>query len=101
MSSIWVVLGLATTSNLKIEQLDVKTNFLHGKLIEEIYMEQPKGFEEKGKKHMVCKLKKSHYAWNMRQDNGTKSLIHSWWVKTTSRLMKIILYMSNISLEVI
>ena len=53
MSSIWVVLGLATTSNLKIEQLDVKTNFLHGKLIEEIYMEQPKGFEEKGKEHMV------------------------------------------------
>ena len=38
-SSIWVVLGLATTSNLKIEQLDVKTTFLHGDLIWKIYMD--------------------------------------------------------------
>ena len=38
MSSIWVVLGLAASMNLKIERLDVKTVFLHGYLEEEIYM---------------------------------------------------------------
>eukprot|EP00253_Pinus_taeda_P033330 PITA_33330 len=35
--------------------------FLHGDLEEEIYMKQPKGFAVKGKKELVCKLKKSSY----------------------------------------
>ncbi|GKV34500.1 hypothetical protein SLEP1_g42871 [Rubroshorea leprosula] len=61
MSSIRVVLGLAASMNLELEQLDVKTAFFHGDLHEEIYMDQPEGFEEKGKEHMVCKLKKSLY----------------------------------------
>ena len=38
MSSIRVVLGLATSMNLEIEQLDVKTAFIHGDLEEEIYI---------------------------------------------------------------
>ena len=41
ISSIWVVLGLIASMNLEIEQLDVKTVFLHGDLEKEIYMEQP------------------------------------------------------------
>ena len=61
MSSIRVVLGLVASLDLELEQLDVKTAFLHGDLEEEIYMVQPKGFEVKGKEHMVCKLKKSLY----------------------------------------
>eukprot|EP00253_Pinus_taeda_P022579 PITA_22579 len=41
--------------------MDVKTTFLHGDLEEEIYMKQPEGFAVKGKKELVCKLKKSMY----------------------------------------
>ena len=41
--------------------MDVKTSFLHGDMDEEIYMKQPKGFSVKGKKELVCKLKKSFY----------------------------------------
>jgi len=41
--------------------MDVKTTFLHRNLEEEIYMKQPKGFVVKGKKELVCKLKKSMY----------------------------------------
>eukprot|EP00253_Pinus_taeda_P025266 PITA_25266 len=41
--------------------MDVKTTFLHGDLGEEIYMKQPEGFAVKGKKELVCKLKKSLY----------------------------------------
>ena len=40
MSSIKIALGLATSLNLEIEHLDVKIDFLHWDLIEEIYMEQ-------------------------------------------------------------
>ncbi|KAA0043186.1 pentatricopeptide repeat-containing protein [Cucumis melo var. makuwa] len=50
-----------TCENLELEQLDVTTAFLHGSLEEEIFMEQPKGFEVKGKKELVCKLKRSLY----------------------------------------
>eukprot|EP00253_Pinus_taeda_P024085 PITA_24085 len=41
--------------------MDVKTSFLHGDLEEEIYMKQLEGFVVKGKKELVCKLKKSLY----------------------------------------
>ena len=61
MCSIRVILGLTASMNLELEQLDVKTTFLHGDLDEEIFMEQQEGFKVKGKKNMVCKLKKSLY----------------------------------------
>ena len=35
------MLGLAAIMNLELEQLNVKTAFLHGDLDEEIFMEQP------------------------------------------------------------
>lgn len=54
-----VVLVLHASMNLKVEQFDMKITFLHGDLDETIYMEQPKGFEVKGNKHIVCQLKKN------------------------------------------
>uniref|UniRef100_A0A2N9J8U9 Integrase catalytic domain-containing protein n=1 Tax=Fagus sylvatica TaxID=28930 RepID=A0A2N9J8U9_FAGSY len=59
MSSIRVILGLTASLDLELEQMDVKTAFLHGDLEEEIYMVQPEGFEAKGKEHKVCRLKKN------------------------------------------
>jgi len=35
------IFGLAARQNLEVEQLDVKTTFLHGYLEAEIYMEEP------------------------------------------------------------
>jgi ATP-binding cassette subfamily B (MDR/TAP) protein 1 len=76
MSSIRVVLGLAASLNLEVEQLDVKTAFLHGDLEEEIYMEQPEGFKVKGKENLVCQLKKSLY--------GLKQALRQWYKKFDS-----------------
>ena len=61
LTSIRFFLSIATTFDHEVEQLDVKTTFLHGDLEEEIYMKQPEGFVVKGKKELVCKLKKSLY----------------------------------------
>jgi len=76
MTSIQTVLGMAASFNLEIEQMDVKTAFLHGDLEEEIYMEQPEGFIEKGKENYVCKLKKSLY--------GLKQASRQWYKKFES-----------------
>ena len=51
------LLSIATAFDFEIEQMDVKTTFLHGDLEEEIYMKQPGGYVVKGKKEMVCKMK--------------------------------------------
>ena len=45
MSSIRVALGLAARLNLEVEQLDVKTAFLHGNLEEESTCSNLKGLK--------------------------------------------------------
>jgi Reverse transcriptase (RNA-dependent DNA polymerase) len=59
--------------DLHLEQFDVKTAFLHGDLKEDIYMEQPQGYVEAGKKNFVCKLQKSFY--------GLKQAPRQWYMK--------------------
>ena len=61
MTSIKTILSLVAAEDLHLEQLDVKTTFLHGYLEEDIYMQQPEGYKLKGKEKLVCKLKKSLY----------------------------------------
>ncbi|WOH01606.1 hypothetical protein DCAR_0520990 [Daucus carota subsp. sativus] len=78
--SIRVVLGLVASLNLELEQMDVKTAFLHGDLEEEIYMEQPEGFKVPKKEHLVCKLKKSLY--------GLKQAPRQWYKKFDSFMEK-------------
>ncbi|KAG8481596.1 hypothetical protein CXB51_026522 [Gossypium anomalum] len=60
-SSIRALLGIVTMHDLELEQLDVKTAFLHGELEEDIYMQQPEGFTVSKKEDYVCLLKKSLY----------------------------------------
>ena len=59
MASMQTVLSITASMNLEVEQVDVKTTFLHGDLEDEIYMQQPEGFVKKGKENLMCRLKKS------------------------------------------
>jgi hypothetical protein len=77
LSSIRFILSIAVAFDLEVEQMDVKTTFLHGDLEEEIYMKQPYRFVVKGKKELVCKLKKSLYGLNQSPRIGTKILTHT------------------------
>ncbi|KAG8474857.1 hypothetical protein CXB51_031589 [Gossypium anomalum] len=60
-SLIRALLGIVAMHDLELEQLDVKTAFLHGKLEEDIYMQQPEGFIVSKKENYVCLLRKSLY----------------------------------------
>ena len=53
--------------------MDIKTAFLNGDLFENVHMKQSYGFQEKGKEHLVCKLKKSIY--------GLKQASRQWYFK--------------------
>ena len=66
-------MALVAHYDLKLHQMDVKTTFLNGNLSEDIYMRQVKEFEEKGKKNLVFKLRKSIY--------GLKQAFPQWYIK--------------------
>ncbi|KAG7598335.1 Reverse transcriptase RNA-dependent DNA polymerase [Arabidopsis suecica] len=74
--SIRILLAIVAQEDLELEQLDVKTAFLHGELKEKIYMAPPEGYESMFKPNEVCLLNKSLYGlkqaprqWNEKFDN--------------------------------
>ena len=59
-STIRIILALAALEDLELCSVDISHAYLNGELEEEIYMQQPEGFEVGGPDH-VCKLHKSLY----------------------------------------
>ena len=55
------LLTLAVTNSWPIRQLDVNNAFLQGSLTDEVFMEQPPGFEDFLTPDYVCKLHKPIY----------------------------------------
>ena len=89
MTSIRTILSLVVVEDLHLEQLDVKMAFLHGDLEEEIYMQQPQGYEVEGKENLVCRLKKSLY--------GLKQAPRQWYLKFDKFMIDVILTIVFIS----
>jgi hypothetical protein len=79
LTSIRLLLSVAAAFDFEIEQMDVKTTFLHGDLEEEIFMKQPEGYVVKGKKELVCKLKKSLYGLKQSPRMWYQNLILIYW----------------------
>ncbi|GBE87159.1 hypothetical protein SCP_1004060 [Sparassis crispa] len=59
LETIRAILGLAAILDWEIGQMDVKGAYLNGTLKEEVYMRQPKGYNDGT--YRVCKLKKTLY----------------------------------------
>ena len=78
-TTIRCVVALGAALDLEMHQMDVKTAFLNGDLEEDIYMDQPSGFVQRGHEHLVCKLKKSLY--------GLKQASRAWYQKIDASLL--------------
>nr|GEZ06604.1 zinc finger, CCHC-type [Tanacetum cinerariifolium] len=61
ISTIRLLIAMASIHNIIIHQMDVKTAFLNRDLEEEVYMNQPLGFIMPANENKVCKLIKSMY----------------------------------------
>jgi hypothetical protein len=61
LESIRILLAHATYHHFKLYQMDVKSVFLNGPIKEEVYVEQPSGFEDSEYPSHVYKLSKALY----------------------------------------
>jgi hypothetical protein len=72
LESIRILLAYATYHGFKLYQMDVKGAFLNGPIKEEVYVEQPPGFEDSEYPNHVYKLSKVLY--------GLKQAPRAWYV---------------------
>ena len=78
-SSIREVISIVAEMGWKIHQMDMKTTFLNGHLQEEVYLEQPQGFEIHGRDSHACRLKKDLY--------GLKQASRAWYSRIDTYLL--------------
>jgi hypothetical protein len=79
LESIRILLSIACHLGFKLYQIDVKSAFLNDILQEEVYVEQPKGFQDPHHSHHVYKLKKALY--------GLKQAPRAWYERLTTYLL--------------
>ena len=80
METLKTMLSIAAQNEWKVYQMYVKSTFLNGVLKEEVYIEQPLGYEKKGQEHKVCRLKKALY--------GLKQEPRVWYSRIDSYLLE-------------
>jgi hypothetical protein len=75
LESIRILLAYAAHHSFKLYQMDVKSTFLNGPIKEEVYMEQPSGFEDDRYPNHVYKLSKALYGLKYKpQEHGMNAL---------------------------
>ncbi|CAI7853551.1 unnamed protein product [Closterium sp. NIES-53] len=76
-TTLRVMLGMAANRGWRIKQMDITTAFLNGIIMEELYMQQPKGLDDGSGR--VCRLKKAIY--------GLKQAPRAWYHKLEETLL--------------
>lgn len=81
LKTIRLLLALSVKENWEVHHLYVKSAFLNGDLMEEVYVMQPEAFVKHGEEQKVYKLLKALYgrrqglrAWNAKLDKCLKEL---------------------------
>jgi hypothetical protein len=69
LESIRILLAYATHHGFKLYQMDVKSALLNGPIKEEVYVEQPPGFEDSEYPNHVYKLSKALYGSSKPQEH--------------------------------
>lgn len=80
METMRVLFALAAQLDWPVYHFDVKSAFLNGVLQEEVYVEQPVGYEVKGSKGKVLKLKKALY--------GLRQAPRAWYARIDAYLLQ-------------
>ena len=80
LEAIRMLLAYASIMNFKLYQMDVKSAFLNGLIQEEVYVEQPPGFEISDKPNHVYKLQKALY--------GLKQAPRAWYERLSNFLLE-------------
>lgn len=68
-SAVRMLFAVAVKNKLKIEQIDIKNAYVNSELKEDVYIEQPRGFENGDRNKFVLKLRKSLYG--LKQSGAT------------------------------
>jgi hypothetical protein len=79
-TSIRTIIAIAAEMGWRIHQMDVKTAFLNGFIEEEVYIEQPQGFEVSDRETHMCLLRKALY--------GLKQAPRAWYSRIDTYLLQ-------------
>jgi hypothetical protein len=75
LESIRILLAYATQHDFKLYQMDVKSSFFNGPIKEEVYVEQPPGFESEEYPNHVYKLLKLLMGLSKHHKHGMNTLV--------------------------
>ena len=79
LKSIWILLSITCIMKFKLYQMNVKSAFLNRLLNEEVFVEQPKGFQDPHFLNHVLRLKKALYR--------LKQALRAWYDRLTTYLL--------------
>ncbi|KAK6161335.1 hypothetical protein DH2020_004716 [Rehmannia glutinosa] len=79
--TVRLLIAIAAPRSWELHQMDIKSAFLNGFLNEEVFVEQPKGFQDPHKPNHVFKLKKALY--------GLKQAPRAWYERLAEFLLHV------------
>jgi hypothetical protein len=95
LESIHILLAYSTHHDFKLYQMDVKSAFLNSPIKEEVYVEQPPGFEDKEYPNHIFKLHKTLYGLKQSKEYGMNVL----WIFSLKMVLALVRRIPHSSLE--